>query len=275
MRIAIALTVLLAAHTAAAVTVDDLSVYYGTERATLGSWFGKLAFGGVDAPQLRRPLQGVKVELVRIGQRIDGVDLEIPATACDGLEAALTSRWGPPNDDGHNYGIGWYAKSGTQAAVYETNSGFDLPCRLRFFRRVSAQQWLNRSRQSVVPLWAIGKPVAELETSITVLAPTLEDHELRWEDTAIDGTHVKLSAEVRGKRVIRISVSVDTNVLQAWHRLLALFGKPGPSHMLDDTLSWRWHHAPTIEVDTFVGDLPPPRLPTEPSGFPLTITFGG
>ena len=284
MRVVAILVVALAGPAQAA--QPDLSIYYGTERATLGAWFGTFTFGGVDAPQLPRPQAGVEVELVRIGHRIDGVTIQFPAETCDDLESALTKRWGSPNGTSLEYGVAWSSKSGAQGAKFEGNSGFDLPCRLLFFRRVSPQQWLNTSRKSVVPLWAIGKPAAQLEAAIAMLEPAHEDNTIRWEDTAIDGTHATLSAELRGTKIARVVVQTeDAGDKPAWHRLLAMFGKPSSSKVVEDTVSWRWHHAHGIEVSTFVGTLPPiapvpgrPHqvrvvVPSEP-GFPISISFG-
>lgn len=264
---------------AQAVVSRDLSVFLGAERATLGAWFGKLAFGGTEAPKLPEAPPGVKVELVRIGQRIDGVDLTAPADSCDELQSRLAKLWGTPNDEGHDYGEGWISKSGLQGAVFEGNSGFDLPCRLHFFRRVSPEQWLNSSSHSVVPIWAIGKPVADLEAAIAVMGPEHDEHGMHWQDTAIDGAHVTLTAELRGRRVVRVTVQTEigTSTKPVWQRLLAMFGKPDPATIHEDTVLWRWRRMPGIELGTFAGDLPPrtpPRTPVEPGGFPVSISFG-
>jgi hypothetical protein len=143
---------------------------------------------------------------------------------------------------------------------------------------VSGQQWLNTSRQSVVPVWVVGKPAADLEAAITQLEPQRDDSEIHWEDTAIDGRHVTLTAEIKNKRITRLVVSTDdSNAKLAWDRLVAVYGKPGPATTHEDTVSWRWRR-PAIKVNTFVGDMPYPHAlpqptPSQPSGFPITIAF--
>jgi hypothetical protein len=271
---------------AGAETAQDLSGYYGTQRATLGSWFGKLAIGGIDKPPLPRATSGVEVRLVTTGERIDGVDIKFPADTCAELEKRLVQLWGPSSGD-----EGWQAKSGAQAAKLEKSVDLDLSCELHFFLRVTPKQWLNWSRQSVVPIWAIGKPVSELEAAISVLQPDHHDQELRWRDTAIDGTRVTLSANVRANRVVGIGVSTEMSSHSApvWQRLRAMFGPPDSATTHEDTYRWEWRRALRIEVATFVGDLPPLRPGTPPSaailaptpamppdpGFPLSIVFGG
>lgn len=262
-----------------------IAAVYGTAPATLGPNLDTIAFGGVDAPALPALGPGIQVELVRNGKRIDGVDITIHADQCAAFQSDLEKTWGTPNTDSGTFGESWVAKSGAQGARFEGNSGWDLPCRLKFFRRVSAQQFLNGSKQSVVPTWAVGRPASELEAEIAVLEPKLEDGALRWEDTAIDGRRVALVAVIRGKNVVRVAVQTDieSNQKLVWDRLVAVYGKPSSSGTFEDTVSWKWRRAPGIEVGTFAGDgLPsrigepprPVRTPSEPRGFPITITFG-
>jgi len=282
-RVTMVLVALTAApRFAGAEVADDLSGYYGTERATLGSWFGKLAIGGIDKPRLPPATPGIDVRLVTSGERIDGVDLKIPADSCAPLERRLAQLWGPSTDEG------WQTKSGAQGARLETSVDLDNACELRFFRRVTPQQWLSWSRQSVVPLWAIGKPVSELEAAISALGPERDDEALRWRDTAIDGRHITLAASVRASKVVAITVSTDmsSHSTPVWQRLRAMFGAPDSATTHEDAYRWLWSRALRVEVSTFVGDLPVPRrgarasviaptpaMPHDP-GFPLVISFG-
>lgn len=283
MRIAMVLVAVIAS-TVYAVQRRDLSVYYGTERATLGAWFGSLALGTVDAPTLPPGQPGVTVALVRLGHRIDGVDLTIPADSCAELDRRLAQVWGPPNADPGDYGKAWASTSGLQAAWFEGDTGFDLPCRMRFFRRVTPQQWLNSSKQSVVPLWAIGSPARELDAAIAVLEPSHDQNQIEWHDTAIDGSHVGLHAEVDHGHVVRVLVSTEgTDTRQIWQRLLELYGTPDQTTTHEDSLTFRWHRA-GVELDSYWEPMPlrvpitepqPPQpTPTEPSGLPMSISFG-
>ena len=288
---AIALAAAASPRLAHAVQVDELSIYFGTERATLGTWFGKLALGGLDTPARPASSAGVEVRLVTIGRRLHGIDIEIPEQSCGELTLRLAKLWGPATDEG------WQAKSGAQGAKLEPSLGADYPCKLRFFRRVSPEQWLNTSRQSVVPLWAIGKPAAELEPVIATLQPEhdQDNGSLSWQDAAIDGSRVSLTAYVHAKRIAAIRVLTEFEAHDnpyVWKRLRAMFGKPDSAAARDDSLEWRWRRAPRIVLATFVGDgIPPtydPRTkrfttPSIPawrlddagqSGFPFSIVFG-
>jgi hypothetical protein len=139
---------------------------------------------------------------------------------------------------------------------------------------VSPQQWLNTSRKSVVPIWVIGKPATELEATISVLQPTRNDTEIAWEDTALDGSRVRLTATLSGTRIQTIRASSSMAPEQEWKRLIAMFGKPGAAVMDDEgTVRWTWRKAPGVQIATFAGSLPPPTPPAEP-GFPIEITFG-
>jgi hypothetical protein len=285
MRIAMILTALTASATAWAVAAPDLSVYYGTERASLGVWFGTLTLGTVDAPKLPPGQPGIAVELVRIGHRIDGVNITFPPDSCADVDRRLSHVWGPPNADGGSFGEGWASTSGLQGARFEGNSGFeDVECRLRFFRRVTPAQWLNTSMQSVVPLWAIGRPAAKLEAAIAVLEPARGKNQIEWQDTAIDGSHIKLAAEVDRDQVVRVVVSteMETNAKQIWQRLLDVFGKPAAATTHEDSVTWRWPRA-GVELGTYfdppppmlpaTAPRPPPPIPTEPRGLPMSISF--
>jgi len=284
-RIRCVTTVFALAVAAPRVAAAELTpAYYGTERATLGSWFGKLEIGGIDNPQLPQATSGVEIRLVTSGLRLDGVNIKVPADSCAQLESHLVHLWGPAHGD-----EGWQTKSGDQGARLEKSVDIDLSCELRFFRLVTPQQWLSWSKQSVVPLWAIGKPVSELEAAISALQPEHDDEVLRWQDTAIDGTHVTVTASVRAKRVVGISVTTDlsSHSTPVWQRLRAMFGPPDSARTDEDTYRWRWRRA-RVEVTTFVGDLPPLRVGSSPRapvlaptpakppdpGFPLGISFG-
>src|SRR5438067_1842386 len=140
-RIAMVLAALVsAAPIASAQQAPDLSIYYGTERATLGARFGKLVLGAVDATLLLAQ-PGVQVLLVKAGRRLDGIEVGVPASSCTDLANKLAQLWGPPKDGE------WYSRSGTQGARFRGNDDFDIPCWLSFYRRVSPQQLLTSSRQ--------------------------------------------------------------------------------------------------------------------------------
>jgi hypothetical protein len=187
MRALVVVTVLASATASAQ---PDLSVFYGSQRATLGAGFGKLALGqAIDAPALPAS-PGVQVLLDKSGKRIDGVEIGFPATACSELESKLVQLWGPPKDGA------WIASTGTQGTRFRAD--FDVPCWLSFYRRVSPPQIVSWSRQSVIPLWALGKPVTALEAALADLQPKHEylDGALVWSDVVLDGARITVSISI-------------------------------------------------------------------------------
>jgi len=262
----------------------------GAERASLGSFFRGIMLGQTTAPTLP-PAENlgpdIGVELEMDGTRVTGVVIQISDTVrqpplCPLLRAKLTKAWGPPTEDR------WEAPSRDRAVELTM---LDPPsCTLRFFRLVRPDQWLNRSRRSIVPIWAIGKPISQLKTALAQQQPEDQDPEIfppsfRWQGTMISGDPVSMIAYHARGRVIGIEVDLlfDPDQ-QAWRRLDAVFGAPDPVVVHEAMQTWRWRRAPGVVLENFAGTLPTPAPgqpigtqdmhPTEPYSTPSTIVFG-
>jgi len=284
----IAVVVVLVGRSVAAYASPSLSSLYGSERASLGSFFGNFKLGQTVEPTL--PTDTFGVELETNNARVDGVVISISDTAsappCRQLRTQLEKAWGTPAD--HWGGVIWQARSRDRAATFEMTSA--PGCRLHFYRLVPPNQWLNTSKQSSVPIWAIGTSIADLKAALTTVRPAERDPafyppSIDWEDVSINGDHAKLTAYYKHGKVIGIECELDYDLdLQAWKRLNALFGTPGPAVVQTDNQQWRWRRAPGIVLDNWVGDLPTPAPgqplgtqdmhPTEPNSNHTRIVFG-
>lgn len=267
----------------------DVSSCCGAERASLGSVFRGMVLGQATKatlPPTEALGSDIELELEMNGTRVDGVVITISDTVrepplCPMLRDKLAKAWGPPTGDR------WEARSRDRALEFTISN--PPSCTLHFYRIVPANKWLNTSRRSVVPLWAIGKPSTQLERALAPLQPEVQDTEysppsLRWHDTAISGEKIELTAYYARSRVIGIEVRLEVDPdLQAWRRINAVFGAPGPVDVGDGMQTWRWPRAPGIVLENWVGDRLPPRPgqprnqdmhPKKPDETYTTILFG-
>ena len=267
---------------------DPSSSCCGTERATLGSLFHGITLGQTTRPTLP-PAAGlgpyIGLELEMNATRVDAIVIRISDMVrqpplCPVLQDRLAKAWGPPTD--HRW------EAGDRAVEFTT--GDPPSCALRFYRMTPPEQWLNASRESVVPIWAIGRPITELRVALAPLQPEERDPKyfgpsIRWQDISISGDKIWLTAFHQRGRVIGIAVELDEDRgLKAWRRLDAMFGAPDPAHVHEDTQSWKWRRGPGISLSNWVGALPRPAPgqpvrtqdmhPTKPFESHTAISFG-
>jgi hypothetical protein len=236
-----------ASAVASAAPDPDPATFYGTAVASLGSFFGKLVLGQTTKPTLPQLHDTMEIELELTGKRVDGVVITISDTtrkppACPRLHDELVRAWGEPIDNV------W--KADGRSMAFTT---LDPPsCQLHLRRLAPEKQWLG----SVVPVNAIGKPVAQLVTTLDALEPEAEhenlvtnDHEIRWRDVGIDGQQIDLVAFVSHGRVVGIEVALMHDPeLGAWKRVIAKYGAPDTAVGDDGQRQWTWRHAPVIDV---------------------------
>jgi hypothetical protein len=269
-------------------TARQLAGCYGTERASLGSLFGELTLGRVEPqPELPPPEKlGLGISFVMNGQRIDGVKILIPdQDLCMPLEHRLTATWGPP-DESSAHRAWWQDRD--RVAVFDGENTAGSACTLRFDRRVAPETWLSWSRESVVPIWAIGRAAVDLEVVLAPLHAESQNDEndkervsIQWEDASIDGNLVRLTAHIRRRRVIGIEVMLEEHVAleSVWSRIKAMFGAPDSALKDRDGMDhWRWRGKLGIEARQFHGDCisgcPISKSPSQSSGGPTFILFG-
>ncbi|HTR55422.1 MAG TPA: hypothetical protein VMJ10_32310 [Kofleriaceae bacterium] len=279
---------------AAKPTLDPLC---GPQPASLGPVFAGVEIGRVvdrlpDVPA--PPGLDVKIALATTGRRVDSVDITVPLdpgyAECYQFADQLHQRWGHPGEtDGG--GETWRDAARDRAATFTQGSS---DCTLRFFRVVPPEQWLNATRSSRVPIWAIGRPAAELEAALG-LPPADDPKTLRWRDQSLGRfRNVELTAHLRRGRVVGITVAPPFDDLVAdmlWQRLETLYGTPDIVEGHEESLEVRWRRAPSIRVDKYWGHdalvphaslvgettevvAPTERRPRADDGVLVGITFG-
>jgi hypothetical protein len=244
-----------------------LDLLCGAQPASLGSVFAGFELGRVvdrlpDAPT--RSGLDVKISFATTGRRVDGVDIAVPwdhgYAGCYQFAEQLHQRWGAPSET-NEASETWQDVAHEQAATFTQRR---RDCTLRFFHVVSPEQWLNRTRSSRVPIWAIGRPVAELEATLG-LPPGDDPKTLRWNDASLGRFgDIELTANLQRGRIVGIMVTCRFAELLTprskipvdeilWQRLKALYGAPDFIKGHEDTIEVRWRRVPGISVDKYWG----------------------
>lgn len=224
---------------------------YGVNVASLGGAFDGLWW---DMPerQISRALAG---SLGRF-QRAAGIEVQLDAEPhlisievspntptsdedderCRELRADLEAAWGAGRvtDEG---GHVWFNPD------VRTRATFSPGCTLRFEQAVTLDTWLDATPASVVPVWAVGQPLARLQQVLGERG-TLEDYEsyteLGWRapglDVATGGTNITAIA-VKGKvtALVVLAGTADDTAAELTTKLTGLHGAPREE---DDTLQW-------------------------------------
>lgn len=243
----------------------------GAEVASLGTSFGRIALGtptgsieslqrAMDAAQTashsRISVEGDGVvERVRISHRGYG---EAPRDEfCQFFTEELTLRWGTPEGDTED--ARWTNPSTkTRASLserFDTDRG-DL-CELVLERFVDPAQWIAKDAASVVPVWAVGQPVARLQQAIAPRGAIewYDEHaELAWSAPGFEhrtGATELIAYVVKGK-VVAVEAGVelsseDADLVTA--RVTSLYG----TATTDDDIVYAWAGKPRITLSV-LGD---------------------
>ncbi|MBA2538011.1 MAG: hypothetical protein H0V17_00120, partial [Deltaproteobacteria bacterium] len=148
-------------------------------------------------------------------------------TICDGIERGLRDAWGRHRSiNGRQI---WVNTPAAQRAIYEPGA-----CELRYEKITDIDSWLSKSDDSLVPMWAVGKPakllldrLSERALSTSVPPPsgwstsvpppsgvsTEADDQITWSVRGIGaGTGpTQLAADVRNGKVVSVFASVETD----------------------------------------------------------------
>ena len=274
-----------------------LDLLTGASPASLGSAFAGVELGRVVAqlPSVSPRAGLATISLLTTGRRVDGADIKIPWdpgwAGCYQFMEKLHHRWGQADEvtAGHET---WHDVAHARAATFIQDF---TDCNLRFFRLLAPEQWLNETRSSLVPVWAIGHPVAELEAELG-LPPGDDPAVLAWRDESLGDRAVELTAHVQHGQVVGITVAppfTDPVAEILWERLKAVYGPPELTKAYEESIEVRWRRAPGIEVGKYwghdaipmgphgpgekrgvTGTAPMPRPPTVDDGVLTIITFG-
>lgn len=275
---------------------STLDLLCGAQPATFGTLLDGIELGRVvdKLPEVTPP-SDVKIALLTTGRRVDGVDITIPAdpgwASCYQFTKQLHKQWGDPSESSGGSEI-WRDAAHHRVATFTDNVG---DCSLRFSREVPAEQWLNKTKSSLVPIWAIGRKVTELEKALG-LPPGDDPDELTWRDESLGDpfSDIELTAHVRRGRIIGITVAPPFESAVAdilWKRLKTLYGAPDIVTGHEDAMEVRWRRA-GISAGKYWGQdalvpqvvpvagggvklvSPPPPTPHADDGVLVSITFG-
>ena len=165
--------------------------------------------------------------------------------SCAALERALRIAWGPGDELEMTSGTRWLNQATRLRAVLEHTD----TCRLRFERYATVDTWINQTHASIVPLWAIGQPVARLTETLTGIV-SVDDQLVEWSGLPLDaGLHTtQLSARVARGKVVGVTAEIETDgatSVDLERSLSDAFG--APKRASDGRLYWA---KPTLILDT-------------------------
>lgn len=159
----------------------------------------------------------------------------IATEPCDAVGTQLSTKWGA--GAAIVSGRSWVDPIARQRAVFRSRAE---GCELRFERYAPAAAWIDRSRGSVVPVWAIGRKLEELQAHLDS-RPTVDGNpdanpdegELAWSDVGLGVAgegRTQLSARAVNGRIawIEAGVAIGTGATadgELIAQLNKLFGK--------------------------------------------------
>jgi hypothetical protein len=242
---------------------------FGADVASLGPAFGGVALGskneGIELTSVEAATETLiategegTVEAIVIVPQPE--DFDTREEQCDLMVSELEERWGDSEGDSDH--PRWINAS-TKTRVNVTNS--DGSCRVVFDRYVDPAQWFAKTATSIVPVWAVGQPVAKLQASLGPRG-TIEwadsYAELAWHAPGLEhgsGQTDLIAYVVQGKVVaVEATATPDTaGAISA--RLTAMYGVP----TTDDDIVYAWSGKPGVtltiaddRVRLIVGKLP-------------------
>ncbi|MGE0868052.1 MAG: hypothetical protein AB7P03_05815 [Kofleriaceae bacterium] len=110
---------------------------------------------------------------------------------------------------------------------------------------VAPGRWIDETRSSIVPLWALGRPVHELLTTVPGIAD--QDGQLQWQAVGLGrtGTPTLITVEIENNKVVWISAAADASIetiAELQQVLTARYGPPSGDKRL------RWNRQPPLSL---------------------------
>lgn len=228
---------------------------YGAEPATLGPAFAALGFGTPETAstesisscleKLEKLKETAKIRLTLWWTKpiLSSVEIEEQFDDTCDLGDKLRETWGAGTTDGtQRYWV-------NPVTMTRASIGLGLyDCRLTVEQYATPQEWISKTRTSLVPLAAIGASVAKLQAMIGAPAPLENDH-VRWMSRGV-GTGVgdtRFEAYVENGKVVGLTATASTTTdtyEDIVAQLTALHGAP-----IEDEDELRWKSRPVIRLD--------------------------
>lgn len=190
--------------------VQPISELYGARPGTLGKLFDGVTLDGppsrldpiADQIAALRVRPGIVIQPTDDPKMIDTLFISVDQDLCSVLDRQLVAAWGA----GYEYRDDriWLTDDGMQRAVFHDRTG----CSLEFQRAAPVKTWLNRTADSLVPLWAIGQPVNKLVA--TLHDPEVLDSEVIWFTRGVGSGSggVRITAQIWDGKVLNLQVQV-------------------------------------------------------------------
>jgi hypothetical protein len=214
---------------------------YGADLASMGSSFENVVLGArvghssvtsTDELELSLLDDGVATQTLHIKPL---GDMEI----CDLVERALVDAWG--GGVRIDQARIWVNDVAEQRAIFDGGQ-----CVLRFEKITQVGAWLTSGPESLVPMWAVGKPTKQLVEVLGARA-AVDEEKIWWfvRGLGVGRGPSQLIADVRDGRVVRIRASAHADQAtfeELIERVSKLVGKRPDSELI-------WHTTPKIMLD--------------------------
>ncbi len=187
---------------------ERITALYATEVAMLGSAFEGIHLGQPTGITTVESSPDAYLMLIGDGVRDDGLQIQLHRWNqgdCDWLESGLRETWGEPVSR-HDRWI-W-----TNARVQQRAIWTESDCELVVEKVATAEQWIDRSDKSLIPLWAIGKPAKQLLDALGArTANTIGDDQIAWSvrGLGVGRNFARVVADVAGGKVTSLFVSLE------------------------------------------------------------------
>jgi hypothetical protein len=183
---------------------------YGAELASLGSAFESITLGGAIGEGAVESSPDIDLMLLDDGLATHTLYIKIQDSAdtmCSTLGRELPAAWGAPR---RLTGRSIWINNHTQTrAVFDPRT-----CELRYEKLTDLASWLSKSEDSLVPLWAVGKPAQKLIDALGArTSSTIEDEQITWSVRGLGAGlgPTQMIADVKQRKIVSIVASVQTD----------------------------------------------------------------
>ncbi len=229
---------------------------FGAEVATLGSGFGGTRIGtpGADVDmsmlaELQRATS-VRVGVISIA-KVNGILIEPTSDAdddekaelCRSLSSELQAAWGNGETDDYSSRYWINPTTSIRASIHPED------CKLVFEPFTPTKAWINKTKDSVVPVGLVGQPFAKVAAAVGTTTE-LEPGELvkSWErpGVGLGLFSTNFEAYVVNGKVVAITASARTLEVtrnEVQEQLTELYGEP-----VEENEGLRWKSRPVIRL---------------------------
>lgn len=225
-------------------TREGLRELYGAEPATLGAAFSNIKLGASEDAFTPPTLDGVTIDPTFEHGRLTSVS--ITPDDCEPLAQQLMTAWG--RGASGDVARHWVHPLLHQRATLDESDG----CVLELESYVDPAQWINKSKTSTVPLWALGMTRDKLTRTLGNREIDQSEDEISWTETGLgygEGytSIIAVFENAKVVTVIAMSKSAEATRDALEEHLTTLYGQPTGDAEL------RWAKKPPIQLQRLDG----------------------